>query len=85
MEIKDFWVVTTATKDSELVDVMFRTDIKKMALQFAGGLQTHEIIGLYTEEAEALIKAKDAMANPRIKTYPVQIDGKIRYCTIPED
>ena len=47
------WIVTTATPDSELVDIVFQADWHRMALQFAGGLNPADIIGWFNNASEA--------------------------------
>ena len=41
-----FMLVTKATGDSELPDILFETDIDGLRLQFMGGLDPVDIIGL---------------------------------------
>jgi hypothetical protein len=63
-KINKFWVVTKPTRDSELNDILFHSDMKYMRNQFVGGLKANEIIGTYQYKAEAekiakkLLKAK---------------------------
>ena len=60
-EIKKFWVVTTPTKNSELEDILFKTDIKGMQNQFLGGLTKEDIVGIYSTKTEAEKIAKNLM------------------------
>lgn len=62
MKIENFWVVTEPTKNSELADILFESDIKKMHLQYLGGLRTDEIIGIFSTKEEAEIIARAALA-----------------------
>lgn len=61
--IERFWIVTKADEDSTLNDVMFETDIKGFALQVMGGLTPDEIIGMYTDEGEAVMVALNALVD----------------------
>jgi len=45
-KVQNFWVVTKPTKHSKLIDILFSADMKRMALQFKGGLTGGEIFGL---------------------------------------
>ncbi len=58
-KINKFWIVLKPTKQSELVDILWQTDIQGMGLQFKGGLKPKEIKGIYTtkKEAEPIAKA----------------------------
>ncbi len=57
-KVQNFWVVTKPTKHSTLIDILFSADMKRMELQFKGGLSGCEIIGTFTTktEAEKLLK-----------------------------
>ena len=48
-----FWVVTKPTKDSELVDILFESDIYGMHLQFAGGLKRQDIVAIVNDKSKA--------------------------------
>ncbi len=48
-----FWVVTKPNKNSQLIDILFNVDMKRMELQFKGGLSDKEIIGIFTTKNEA--------------------------------
>ena len=61
-KITKFWVVTKPTKNSELEDILFKSDISQMELQFRGGLTAKEIIGLYMDKDEALGIAQSSLA-----------------------
>jgi len=52
-KVQNFWVVTKPTKHSKLIDILFSADMKRMALQFKGGLTGGEIIGIFTTKSEA--------------------------------
>lgn len=60
-KISKFWVVTKPTKKSELIDILFHGDMKRMELQFKGGLSGKEIIGIFTTRNEADKVAKMAL------------------------
>jgi len=60
-KVKNFWVVTKPTKISTLVDILFSADMKRMELQFKGGLSGSEIIGTFTTKSEAEKIAKMAL------------------------
>ena len=46
-KVSKFWVVTKPTKQSVLIDILFNADMKRMELQFKGGLSNKEIIGIF--------------------------------------
>ncbi len=60
-KVQKFWVVTKPTKSSTLVDILFSADMKRMELQFKGGLSGSEIIGTFTTKNEAEKVAKMAL------------------------
>lgn len=60
-KVNKFWVVTKPSKNSELIDILFHADIKRMELQFKGGLSSKEIIGIFTTKNEAEKVAKMAL------------------------
>jgi hypothetical protein len=60
-KVSKFWVVTKPTKKSELIDILFHADMKRMELQFKGGLSGKEIIGIFTTRNEAEKVAKMAL------------------------
>jgi hypothetical protein len=49
-KVQFFWVVT---KRCTLADILFSADMKRMELQFKGGLSGSEIIGIFTTRIEA--------------------------------
>lgn len=60
-EVGIFWVVTDTnyfSKDTELVDIVFESDIKNMMLQSKGGLKDSEIVGIYKSKSKAMKAAK---------------------------
>ena len=61
-EVGEFWVVTTPTKDSELGDICFKADIKRIILQAKGGLESSEIKGIFKGQATAKNYAKKLLA-----------------------
>jgi len=60
-KVSKFWVVTKPTKKSELIDILFHADMKRMELQFKGGLSGKKIIGIFTTKNEAEKVAKMAL------------------------
>ena len=60
-KVSKFWVVTKPNKNSELIDILFQADMKRMELQFKGGLASKEIIGIFTTRNEAEKVAKMAL------------------------
>jgi len=60
-KVQKFWVVTKPTKRSTLVDILFSADMKRMELQFKGGLSGIEIIGTFKMKNEAEKVAKMAL------------------------
>lgn len=50
-EIGNFFVVTKPTKDSEICDILFETNIKGMMKQSLGGLKSNDIL-LITKNAD---------------------------------
>ncbi len=60
-KVSKFWVVTKPNKNSELIDILFQAGMKRMELQFKGGLASKEIIGIFTTRNEAEKVAKMAL------------------------
>lgn len=58
MKIEKFWIVTKPTKVSTLGDILFKSDVHGLQLQFLGGLKSENIHGIYTDEAEAKQEAE---------------------------
>ena len=56
------WIVTKATPDSTLADILFQADWHRLALQFAGGLSPDEIVGWFDDGSEAKQIALQEMA-----------------------
>jgi hypothetical protein len=54
-------VVTKPSKKSIIDDCMFQADMKRMELQFKGGLNGSEIMGIFTTKSEAEKVAKMAL------------------------
>ena len=52
-----FWVVTDATVESVLEDILFQASLSDLERQFRGGLTIASHPTLFTEEAEARIEA----------------------------
>jgi hypothetical protein len=61
-KINKFWVVTKPSKNSELADILFNSDIKGMQNQFLGGLTKSEIVGIYSTKTEAEKIARKLLA-----------------------
>ena len=59
--MKSETLVTKPSKNSVLIDILFNADIKRMELQFKGGLSGKEIIGIFTTKNEAEKVAKMAL------------------------
>ena len=60
-KVSKFWGVTKPSKKSELVDILFNANMKRMEIQFKGGLTGNEIIGIFTTKNEAQKVAKLAL------------------------
>ena len=60
------WVVTDATKHTDLRDICFETTIEGLRLQFAGGLSMDDHPVLFTDEEEAHEEAKNRLLVRRI-------------------
>ncbi|MBN3036387.1 MAG: hypothetical protein JW861_12445 [Bacteroidales bacterium] len=60
-KVNKLWVVIKPNKNSELIDILFHADMKRMQLQFNGGLTSKEIIGIFTTKNEAEKVAKMAL------------------------
>ena len=48
-----FWVVIKPTIESKLADILFESDLFGFILQEKGGLKGNEIVGIFTNHAEA--------------------------------
>jgi len=60
-KVQNFGVVTKPTKHSTLIDIPFSADMKRMELQFKGGLSGSENIGTFTMKTETEKVAKMAL------------------------
>jgi len=60
-----FWLVLEPSPASELGDICFRCDLRQFARQVRGGLDEDEIIGAFTDEAEATAIATGLLAGKR--------------------
>lgn len=60
-KVQKFWVVTKPTRRSTLVDILLYAEMKRMDLQFTGGLSGSEIIGIFKKRIEAEKVAKMAL------------------------
>lgn len=52
----DFWVVVDPTPESQLEDVVFRATLRRLELQFKGGLTMDRNPTLFTDEKEAKVE-----------------------------
>jgi len=53
-----FWVVTDPTSQSELGDILFQASLRRLELQFKGGLRMTDNPTLFTKKEEAEIEAR---------------------------
>jgi hypothetical protein len=56
-----FWVVTRPTKVSTLVDILFPCTFSQLMNQVRGGLHEDEIVGIYADEDEAMLTARELL------------------------
>ena len=63
-DIGTFWVVTKATPESEIEDILFKSSVLSMVVQFRGGLKPEEIIIITPDEDKALDIAHDQIVAP---------------------
>jgi hypothetical protein len=63
-----FWVVTRPSRVSELGDICFQCTFKRLMLQTRGGLHEHEIIGIFSDEAEAKRVARKLLGRNVVRT-----------------
>jgi hypothetical protein len=61
---QSFWIVTKPTAYSELADILFDATFGRLALQFAGGLDPVDILGIYDNYEQA---QRDAMVALRVR------------------
>jgi len=73
-----FWVVTDASPESELDDLIFQTSLRGLELQFRGGLTMAIKPTIFTEEAEARIEAYGRLVAMRAAQVIARLaaDGK---------
>ena len=64
-DLSPFWVVTKPTSESKLADIFFESDLFGFILQEKGGLKIREIVGIYTDHAEAKKIAQRLLANKK--------------------
>lgn len=70
---KQIFVVTNPTKNSELMDISFGTTIVDLMLQARGGLDAHDVVGVYKSKAEAdkvaseILRKRDAGEYTRMR------------------
>lgn len=60
-KVQNFWVITKPTKHSTLIDILSNADMKRMELQFKGGLSESEIIGTFTTKPKLKKLLKTAL------------------------
>ncbi len=53
----DFWVVVDPAPESQLEDMVFRASLRRLELQFKGGLTMDRNPTLFTDENEARVEA----------------------------
>lgn len=59
----EFWVVTSPKyRDSVLEDILFKSSIWNLHIQFMGGLTMNDLPTIYTRRDLALEDAKDRLA-----------------------
>ncbi len=56
-----FWVVTKPSPVSGLEDILFPCDFERLMLQVRGGLQEDDIVGIYADEDEARLMARELL------------------------
>lgn len=56
-EVGDFWVVTKPSDVSELCDILFKRTVAEIGLQFKGGLNAEDFLGVFTDEDRARVFA----------------------------
>jgi hypothetical protein len=61
MKINTLWIVTYPSGVSELGDICFECDMRRLNLQFFGGLSHTEIHSVYTKKSEATKVAKELL------------------------
>jgi len=61
-EVGKFWVVTRATKESTLDDILFEMDVFGMMLQAKGGLDKNDILGIFKDKKKATTLASKELA-----------------------
>ncbi len=52
-----FWVVTDPTQESEEADILFEASVRRLELQFKGGLPMDQQPTIFTDEKAAKIEA----------------------------
>jgi aminopeptidase-like protein len=60
-EVGGFFVVIKARETSELSDIVFKTNMPSMMIQSRGGLEIHDIIGIYTDVNQAMKVGKEEL------------------------
>lgn len=62
-----FWLVTDATRDSVLADVLLRTTLNRLAMMFRGGLSMDDHPTIYLDRADAIEEAGKRLAMAGVK------------------
>lgn len=58
-EVGKFWVVLFATPESELVDILFESDIFDIMIMAKGGLRPNDILAIFKNKVKAKKYAED--------------------------
>ncbi len=64
-EVGKFWVVTAPTGESELLDILFERTVAEIGVQFKGGLNAADILGVFKDADRARQFASEQLANQR--------------------
>jgi hypothetical protein len=55
---KSFWLVTSPSTTSTLVDICFESDLQRFAVQIRGGLEEEKIVAVFKDQQPAVELAK---------------------------
>ncbi|MHC5058695.1 MAG: DUF6894 family protein [Planctomycetota bacterium] len=64
----DLWVVVDPTPESQLEDIVFQASLRRLELQFRGGLTMDRNPTLFTDENEARVEALGRLTAMRAST-----------------
>ena len=81
-EIGKFYVVEKPTKNSELSDTFFETDLFEFVLQMKGGLEKSEIHGIYKTEGKAKSQATKLLKDRDTKLKETYKKGQDKVKTL---